>query len=474
MKTFTSIALITGGLCSSPMAIAQTPTTLSMPSLFSDQMVLQQQSTAPIWGWGEAGTTVKVVGSWMPKDTISTLVDDSGHWIAKLPTTQHGGPYTVQIVSSHKEDKIELKNVLLGEVWLCSGQSNMEWCPDNGLQNQEKEIAEANHPQIRYFSLSKQGSQTLQENCRGEWEQCTPKVMRKRSAVAYFFGRHLQQQLNVPVGLIVSAWGGTPAEVWTPREAIMRNKRLADSVIDKTEPWWPTQPGVLYNSMIHPLMPYEIAGAIWYQGESNKDNASTYGTLMETLIQSWRKGFGKEFPFYLVQIAPFNYGTTHNGPALVREAQELVVQRTPQTGLVVISDKGDAKSVHPIMKLEVGVRLGNMALGKKYGLLKEGYESPFFEGMTIKKGRAILTFSHTDGGLVCSDKAIKGLVIAGKDGRFVEAKARIEEDKLIVYSPDVKAPEIVRYCFDDAMSGNLFNKEGLPVAPFRTDREIKQ
>lgn len=470
MRTLAHIALLTGGLLSSLITTAQTPTGLSMPAIFSDHMVLQQQSSVPIWGWGEAGSTVKIVGSWMPKDTVSAQVDDSGHWTGKLHTIQHGGPYNVQIFSSNKGDKIELQNVLLGEVWLCSGQSNMEWCPDNGIENASKEIAEANHPKIRYFSLTKQGSKTLQENCRGKWEQCTPEVMRKRSAVAYFFARQLQQQLKVPVGLIVSAWGGTPAEVWTPQEVVMGNKSLADAVIDKTYPWWPVQSGTLYNSMIHPLMPYEIAGTIWYQGESNKDNASTYRVLMEKLIESWRKGFGKELPFYMVQIAPFNYGTTNNGPALIREAQEQVVRETPRTGLVIITDKGDVKSIHPIQKQEVGIRLANMALGKTYGLLTEGYESPFFEQMMIKGRKATLHFSHTKNGLVCPEKKVKGLLIAGEDGRFIPAQARIEGDKLMVYSPDIKAPKAVRYCFDDATIGNLFNKEGLPVAPFRTDK----
>lgn len=458
-------------LLSSLTIYAQTPTRISLPAIFTDHMVLQQQSNAPIWGWGEAGTTLKIVGSWMPKDTIATTVDDCGHWMAKIPTIGYGGPYTLEVFSNKiKESKVEIKDVMLGEVWLCSGQSNMEWSPNNGIYNQQEEISAAQNAQLRFFSLSKQGSQSLQEDCRAQWEKCTPEVMRQRSAVAYFFGRHLQQNLQVPIGLIVSAWGGTPAEVWTPKDVVLNNPTIANAITDKRYPWWPVAPGTLYNSMINPLMPYEIAGAIWYQGESNQNNSSSYSVLMEKLIESWRKGFGKEFPFYLVQIAPFNYRSSHNGPALIREAQEQVAQKVPNTGLVVIADVGDPQSIHPIRKQEVGIRLGNMALGKHYKKLSTGYESPFLEQVTIKNGKVILTFSHAEGGLICPDKIIKGLYIAANDKKFVEAKAQIKGNQLIVYSSKIKDPVAVRYCFDDATIGNLFSKHGLPVAPFRTDK----
>lgn len=450
---------------------AQTPTRISLPAIFADHMVLQQQTKAPIWGWGQAGTTVKIVGSWMPKDTISTAVDDCGHWAAKIPTIQSGGPHTLEVFSNHiKDNKIEIKDVMLGEVWLCSGQSNMEWSPNNGIHHQQEEISAAQNPQIRFFSLSKQGSQSMQEDCRAQWESCTPEVMQQRSAVAYFFGRHLQQNLQVPVGLIISAWGGTPAEVWTPKEVVCSNQKIANALLDKKYPWWPVAPGVLYNSMIHPLMPYNIAGAIWYQGESNRENSTSYALLMEKLIESWRKGFDKNIPFYMVQIAPYSYQSTDNGPALVREAQELVMRKVSNTGLVIISDVGDPHNIHPARKQEVGIRLGNMALGKQYQTVSSEYQSPFFEQMILKKGKAILTFSHAKNGLVCAGKILKGLLIAGNDGIFVEANAEIKGNQLIVYSPRIKDPVAVRYCFDDATIGNLFNKEGLPVAPFRTDK----
>lgn len=473
MKNFLkNLCICWASLCAVPVLHAQTPTRLHLPAIFSDGMVLQQRSRVPVWGWGEAGTVVKIVGSWMPGDTATATVDDCGHWMARIPTANHGGPYTLQVFSGPATgNRIELRNILLGEVWLCSGQSNMEWSPDNGIRNQQEEIESADYPAIRFFSLAKRGSRSLQEDCSARWESCSPDVMRRRSAVAYFFGRRLHRELDVPVGLIVSAWGGTPAEVWTPRDTVMHTPEIANALLDKTYPWWPTEPGVLYNSMIHPLMPYAIAGAVWYQGESNRENPSSYDALMRKMIKSWRKGFGREFPFYLVQIAPFAYGASDDGPALIREAQERVARQVPNSGMAATVDIGDPKNIHPARKAEVGARLAGLALGKHYGVLEDGYESPSFDRMEVEKGKAVLAFTQTESGLFCPDKTIRGLVIAGEDGRFVPAQAVIRGDRLVVSSPEVEKPAAVRYCFDDATIGNLFNGKGLPVTPFRTDAE---
>lgn len=448
---------------------AQTSTPLSMPSLFSDHIVLQQEDSVSIWGWGEAGKTIQVVGSWSPTDTLSIRADPSGRWIGKLKTTRHGGPYTLEVFTKGRTwDKIVLQDVMLGEVWLCSGQSNMEWSPNNGLVNQKEEIKTANYPNLRFFSLAKQGSHTLQDNCRGCWEPCTPEVMRKRSAVAYFFGRHLHRELNVPIGLIVSAWGGTPAEVWIPKDSLPDTAETRKIAASRKYQSWPVETGTLYNSMIHPLLPYRIAGAIWYQGESNRDFPQSYARLMETLISSWRKGFGHEFPFYLVQIAPHNYKSKNNGPALIREAQEQVTRRVPHTGLVVTNDIGEYADIHPKNKQAVGLRLGNLALGEHYGTLKEEYQSPALKQATKEGKKIILTFEHTEEGLTCPDKNIRGVYVAGEDGKFVEAKARIKRNRLEVSAREIKSPVTVRYCFDDATVGNLFNKQGLPMTPFQT------
>lgn len=452
----------------------QTQAMLGLPALFSDNMVLQQQSDAPIWGWGNASSTIKIVGSWNPQDTVSAKVDNKGRWKAQIRTTDAGGPYTLTIwTEGTPSDRIELKNVLLGEVWLCSGQSNMEWTPNNGIERQQEEIVAADCPTIRYFSLKKRGSNYLQDDCSADWEICTPDVMRRRSAVAYFFARNLQQQLGVPVGLIVSAWGGTPAETWIPQEVVASiNVKTDEDAI----PWWPSAPGALYNSMIHPLLPYRIAGAIWYQGESNRWNCTDYRVMMENLITSWRKGFQQDFPFYIVQIAPFAYGDYKDDSAKIREAQEQVTHRLPHTGLVVTNDIGDLNNIHPSRKQEVGYRLANLALGEHYGKLAGSYSSPTLESAAIEKNRLLLSFSATEDGIVCKDSAIQGLNTTDASGNVITPRVRIKNNRLEIDVKNQKLPISVQYCFGDTIVGNLYNNQGLPFAPFRmevtTDNQV--
>lgn len=442
---------------------------ISLPSIFTDHMVLQQNSDAPVWGWGNASAKIKVVGSWAPQDTATAIVQPNGKWVTNLKTTSAGGPYTISIFGNGRR---ELKDVMLGEVWLCSGQSNMEWTPMSNIDNAEAEIAAANHPNIRFFHIPERGASTPQNNCEGSWAACTPEVMKKTSAVAYFFGRNLQKDLNVPIGLIVSAWGGTPAEVWVPENSVRADAKLEAVIPQKTYPWWPIEPGVLYNQMIHPIVPFALAGTIWYQGESNQDHADTYGLLMKTLIESWRESFKKDFPFYLVQIAPHTYNAKNNGPAVIRECQEWVSRKVPGSGLVVISDLvKNVKNIHPTDKQNVGLRLANLAMGKTYKRMASGYESPVFESMEVKKDKAILSFLHAENGLVCKDKQPTGFRIAGADGHFEPAKVQIKGNTILVSSSKVKTPTVVQYCFDEATIGNVFSQEGLPLAPFRTDRD---
>ena len=449
---------------------AQTHTRISLPSLFSDHIVLQQQDSVPVWGWGEAGTTVCAVGSWASQDTISAVVDDAGRWSLKLKTEVYGGPYTLHFFQAgFEEEGITLVDVMLGEVWLCSGQSNMEFSPANGIANQAEEIGAANYSNLRFFSIEKRGSQSLQDDCKATWECCSPDVMQRRSAVAYFFGRHLYENLKIPIGLIVSAWGGSAAEVWIPKSSLPKMVDFPRIQQERKCPWWPVEPGTLYNSMIHPLLPYRIAGAIWYQGESNRDDPQSYFNLMKTLITSWRKGFQQDFPFYLVQIAPFNYQSKNNGPALIREAQAEIARQIPYTGLVVTNDVGDFNNIHPARKQEVGIRLANLALGDKYGRKEIPFESPCFEAMEIQKAKIRIRFSQP---IVCKEKVINGFQIADEQGHFVQAHARIIGDDVIeVWAKAIKHPMAVRYCFDDATVGNLQGTNSLPVEPFRTDKK---
>lgn len=442
---------------------------ITLPSIFTDHMVLQQNADIPVWGWGTASAKIRVVGSWALQDTATAIAASNGYWETKLKTTSGGGPYTVHIFGSGSR---KLTDVMLGEVWLCSGQSNMEWTPMNNIDNRDAEIAAANNPNIRFFHIPKRGSDFPQNTCDAAWSNCTPGTMKNTSAVAYFFGRTLEKALNVPVGLIISAWGGTPAEVWTPKDRILSDEKLRAAMPAQTTPWWPVEAGVLYNQMIHPVMPYSLSGSIWYQGESNCDQPATYGALLQTMIESWRKGFRKDFPFYLVQIAPHTYKSSNNGPALLREQQERVSRTVPGTGLVVVSDLvSNVTNIHPTDKQHVGLRLANLALGKTYNKRTDGYETPVFNTMKVDRNKATITFLHAEKGLTCKDKAITGFRIAGNDGVFTDAKAEIKGNTIVVSSPTVKHPTVVQYCFDDATIGNLSSKDGLPVAPFRSNRD---
>jgi sialate O-acetylesterase len=277
---------------------------ITLPAVFTDNMVLQQNAEVAIWGWGNPGEKLKIIGSWNNKDTVVATAQNNSAWNTRIKTIQAGGPYTLTIIGS---STVTLKNVMLGEVWICSGQSNMEWSVNYGIANGEEEAALANHPNIRFFHIPKIGAAYPQQDCKANWAVCTPQTMRATSAVGYFFGRELQKNMNVPIGLIVSAWGGTPAEVWVQQELVENNPALKASTYDDKASGWPSAPGTTYNSMIAPVVPYEIAGAIWYQGESNRYKPQTYAQLMRTLIESWRKDFNKDFPFYYVQIAPFTY-----------------------------------------------------------------------------------------------------------------------------------------------------------------------
>ena len=438
-----------------------------LPSVFADNMVLQQNSTVAIWGWSDAGETVKIVAGWNEKDTIKVKANNSSKWTTTIKTIGAGGPYSIRILGS---SRVELKNVMLGEVWICSGQSNMEWSVNHKIQNGEEEAAKANHPNIRIFHVQKIGAEYPQENCNATWTVCSPETMRSTSAVGYFFARELQQKLNVPVGIIVSAWGGTPAEVWIEKSRVESNPTLNAHKYNEKFDWWPGTPGTLYNSMIAPFVPYGIAGAIWYQGESNCGNYQIYAQLMKTLIENWRADFKKDFPFYLVQIAPYTYG--ENGTSeYLREQQELITKTVPNTGMVVVSDLVDnVKDIHPRNKVDVGKRLANYALAETYKQNAGAYKSPAYQSMTVEKDKIRLAFSNVLTGLKSTGKTPALFLIAGDDQKFVPATAKIEGSTVVLSSKLVKSPVAARFCFDDTSMPDVFSNEGLPLAPFRTDK----
>jgi len=438
-----------------------------LPSVISDNMVLQQKAEVAIWGWAVPDEKVMIVGSWSSKDTVIATAQNNAGWKADIKTDEAGGPYTLDIIGS---SRIRLENVMLGEVWICSGQSNMEWSVNHKIKDGEEEAANANYPEIRIFHIPKTGYDHPQRHCQASWTECSPVTMRTTSALAYFFGRELHKKLDVPVGLVVSAWGGTPAEVWLRKELVEKDPELKEaSGKIKEYPWWPDHPGVAYNGMISPVIPYGLAGVIWYQGESNASTSQTYYKLFKKLIESWREDFGRQLPFYYVQIAPFAYGGPEQKAFLVREQQAMAMD-IPNTGMVVISDLvDDVKNIHPLNKQDVGKRLANWAFAEVYGLPVKAYKSPFYKSMMIEKNKIRITFHNAGNGLFCPDKEITHFRIAGKDRQFVDAKAKIDGNTIVVYNKSIKEPVAVRFAFDNVSIPNLFSTEHLPVSLFRTD-----
>jgi len=428
-------------------------------------MVLQQHSEATVWGWGDPGSEIKISGSWS-KDTVKAKISNQSAWKVKLKTPAAGGPFTISIKGN---EEVVLKNVMIGEVWICSGQSNMEWSADSKIINTEEEVKNANYPAIRFFHVKKMGSETPQNNCFARWEECSPETMHSFSAIGYFFGRNLHQNLNIPIGIIEVAWGGTPAEVWMNADLVESDPLLqACAAKLKTYDWWPSKSGVVYNAMIAPLVPYRIAGAIWYQGESNADSPESYRKLFRTLIENWRHDFGTDFPFYYVQIAPYAYGETTRA-SLIREMQ-MQSMDISRTGMVVVSDLVDnVKNIHPINKQDVGKRLANWALAETYGIKGLVYKHPVYESMKVEKGKVRIVFTNADNGLAVHGDDLKCFEIAGEDKVFTQAKAKIERNTVLVWTKELKAPVAVRFSYSNDGIGNLFSKEGLPVAPFRTD-----
>lgn len=437
-----------------------------LPAVLSSGMVLQQNDSVSLWGWSQPAEKIFVTTSW-DNHTDSTIANNGARWKLKVKTPAAGGPYSI---SFKGYNTVELKDVLIGEVWLCSGQSNMEMNWQWGhLPDVNAEFPTCATTNIRFFQVPKTTSDYPQDNCDAKWESCDSNSLKSFSAVGYFFGKRLNKELNVPIGLINSSWGGTPAEVWTEAGAINDNAELKASD-DKLEElaWWPKKPGMTYNGMLAPLFNYSIAGALWYQGEGNTAAPYTYSHLLTTMIDSWRKAWNKNLPFYYVQIAPFTYGTTNQGN-LIREQQANAMQHN-NVGMTVVTDLvDDTTDIHPKNKHEVGYRLAGWALAETYHKSGFAYKSPFYKNIEIKKDKAIISFDNVPTGLMAKDKKINAVQVAGANKVFYPADAKIDGDKLIVSSKIVKQPVAVRFSYSNAAVGNLFSKEGLPVCPFRTD-----
>jgi sialate O-acetylesterase len=481
-----------------------------LPAIIGDNMVLQQDQKATIWGWADPGEEVLVAVSWHNMKWAVTA-NRSGKWVYKMNPPKAGGPYEMTLSG---RNTITIKNILVGEVWVCSGQSNMQMTVQSS-NNATEEIAAADYPNIRLFTVQRKVAQEPQKDCEGSWSLCSPQTVPGFSAVAYFFGRELRQRLNVPVGLIHTSWGGTPSEAWTRRgvlksdtdfrpilerydDAIKKYPEASKQYEQRVEQWkqaaqkakaegknpprrprapfgpgHPHSPSGLYNAMIAPLIPYGIQGAIWYQGESNAGRAYQYRKLFPAMIKNWRADWEQgDFPFLFVQLANFRAvkpDPNESDWAELREAQ-LMTLAVPNTGMATIIDIGDAVDIHPKNKQDVGKRLALWALAETYG--KEiVYSGPLYKSMEVRGNQIVLHFDHVGGGLVAGGgEPLKGFAVAGADRKFVWADAKIEGDKVVVSSGQVSEPVAVRYAWADNPVCNLYNKEKLPASPFRTDR----
>ncbi len=491
---------------------------VTLPHVFGNHMVLQRDQALPVWGWADPDEKVSVQIGDQP--AVTTTASKDGEWRVTMPKMGAGGPFTVKITG---KNTITRDDVLVGEVWLCSGQSNMEMAVGSCL-NAQQEIAGANYPKIRTIKVPKLTASVPARDFPGEWKVCSPETAGAFTACGFFMARELQKKLNVPIGLINSSWGGTRIEPWTAPVGFAQVPALSEiqqkiakadprapefkeglgKYLDNVEAWakatrqsiaqeklittmpeFPQefiplgartsphgQPTTLYNAMIQPLVPFAIRGAIWYQGESNHVEGKLYTEKMKALVKSWRQLWNCELPFYYVQIAPFVYG--NENPAVLGEFWEAqaAALEIPNTGMVVISDIGDYKDIHPKNKQEVGRRLALLALKNLYGQGDLVCSGPTFKAMAVEGDKMRIRFDNVGGGLVSRDgKPLNWFEIIGKETDWTKADAVIEGDSVVLSSAKVTAPVAMRFAWDKSAVPNLMNKEGLPASAFRAGKE---
>jgi len=476
-------------------------------NLFTDHMVLQQGTTVPIWGWADEGEKVTVEFG----DQKASTTCKGGKWIVRLKNLKPGAPGTLKVSSTlgDKHSLVQLNDVVVGEVWIASGQSNMEFAMRGSFES-AKDIANSANPNIRLFTVPKLKLNSLTNNVKGAWVECGPQTVPGFSAVAYYFARDLQKALGVPVGVIHTSWGGSPAEVWLREDVLAADKDYKRDILDtyaasherylksvaawkeekaaaekegtpftKRQPFGDWKPSELYNGMIANIIPYAIKGAIWYQGESNAGRAWQYRRLFADMIKNWRNDWDSDFTFLEVQLAPYDGSKkrsieeitatpVESNWAELREAQLLATKNLKKVGMAVITDVGEKDDIHPTKKEPVGARLALLArkIAYKEKMVADG---PTYDGVKFKDGKAVLSFENVDGGLEARGGDLKGFAIAGADKKFTWGTAKIEGDKIVVSSPTVVAPTAVRFGWADFPVVNLYNKQGLPATPFRTD-----
>ncbi|MBO4447069.1 MAG: sialate O-acetylesterase [Bacteroidales bacterium] len=463
---------------------------ITLPSVLSDNMVLQQQTEVSIWGKTDSGNTVKVCPGWTRTKYIVDP-DADGKWSVKVKTPAAGfTPYEIKISDG---DDITLKNVLIGEVWFCSGQSNMEM-PMKGYPSQPTEgatdfiIGAKTSRPLRICNIRKCSSTTVVEKTEGSWNEHTPEIVAGTSATAYFFADFLQKQLDVPVGILISSWGGSTIETWLDRETIEEKFPGEFDLFYLGQPWdkkyakkdhqWPC---LLYNGQIAPLVPFTFKGMIWYQGESNRGREEQYIRLMQAYANMMRTKFQvPDAPYYFVQIAPYGYKSSHGdnsyASGFMYEAQQKAAEIIPHSGMAVTVDIGARNTIHPFKKREVGMRLAMLALANDYGVKGFNPNAPTFAGMEVKDGAAFISFNNAELGLSPMAMQLDGFEIAGADKKFIPAQAILSNPRNVVkvWSEEIPEPVAVRYCFRNWCVGSVFNNYGIPVAPFRTDNWSKE
>lgn len=455
---------------------------LRVANIFSNNMVLQQNSSAPIWGWANRGEVVKITASWLENE-IEITADKKGYWRTKLPTTNAGNIRHHLSIST--DTTIEIRNILMGEVWICSGQSNMEM-PLKGFKNQpvygsNKLIVESRNTNIRHFNVDLNYSAEPLDNCSGSWTEASPETTPDYSAVAYVFSKSLNIALDVPIGIINTTWGGTPVEAWMEKEELEQNFTGIDLSVLHTYEMKFQSPTVLFNAMVKPIVGYNIKGVIWYQGESNISRPLEYAELFPAMIGNWRDNWQQgNFPFHFVQICPMqNYDYRYQYSYVLREAQLNTLKKVPNTGMVSTLDIGAQWNIHPPKKIEIGERLAYLALNNQYGFKEIQCGGPQYKSMEIIGETIILEFENAPLGISSMGKDLSNFIIAGSDRVFHKAKAEIKVEWDVkphlqralvqVTSDSVKSPIAVRYGWSNWLVGSLFDTGGNPASSFRTD-----
>jgi len=477
MRSKRLVSSITFFLCAISLSY-QSNAQVKLAGIFTDDMVLQQQSTVPVWGWDKPGAHISLTTSWNKKVYQATS-DTSGKFVLRIATPSAGGPY--QLTVSDGKPLI-LKDVLIGEVWICAGQSNME-IPMKGFKSQpilnsNDAILNSKNSNLHLFTVPRGSRTTLQKDIKpSHWQEASPETVAKFSAVGYYFGRQLNKLLNVPIGIINCSYSGSSIQAWMDAATLKPYSEIkipapTDSIKEVSR-----TPTTLYNAMLHGIIGYGIKGTIWYQGESNYDFPAQYDSLFVTFVKTLRAKWGAgDFPFYYTQIAPYDYaqlppynkGGKYNS-AFLRDVQRIDEDKIPNTGMAVLMDIGEQTTIHPPRKEQVGARLAYLALGKTYGIQGFGDESPAYESLTVKGSKATVKFKNVANGLTSFLKEMNTFEIAGADKHFYPAKAEISGSAVVVSSEQVKEPVAVRYAFKDFIVGDLFGTDGLPVSSFRTD-----